>query len=118
MDAIHCSLYRLCSIVAASLVLCKRWKASCLKHCTFCLVRCSVKDGTVGDDHIYAGGVAKDGSVILAGGTTGGYAAESAGSFDFLVIKLNEDGEVLWTWQVRDRFVYAWIMSSATSVSD
>ncbi|CAN0213505.1 unnamed protein product [Ascophyllum nodosum] len=57
------------------------------------------QDGTVGDDHIYAGGVAKDGSVILAGGTTGGYAAESAGSFDFLVIKLDGDGEVLWTWQ-------------------
>ena len=88
------------------LLLCKQWKASCLNRCTVCLVRCTVKNGTVGDDHINAGGMANDGSVILAGMTSGGYAAENAGDFDFVVIKLDDDGKVLWTWQVKDRFAH------------
>ena len=63
-----------------------------------------MKDGTEGDDYFNAGGMASDGSVILAGVTTGGYAAENAGSNDFVVIKLDDGGEVVWKWQVRGRF--------------
>ena len=48
--------------------------------------------------------MASDGSVVLAGSTTGGYAEKNAGSDDFVVIKLDEYGKVLWTWQVRNRF--------------
>ena len=66
------------------------------------LVRC--KNVTVGDDRLSAGGVASDGSVVLAGFTTGAYAAENAGSGDFVVIKLDDRGKVVWTWQVRDSF--------------
>ena len=62
-----------------------------------------MKDGTDGDDHVYAGGVASDGSVVLAGYTTGAYDAENAGLRDFVVIKLDGDGLFLWAWQVRDR---------------
>ena len=59
---------------------------SCLNRCTVCLVPCTIKNGAVGDDFFLAGVVASDGSVVLAGGTSGGYAAENAGSEDFAVI--------------------------------
>ncbi|CAM9572083.1 unnamed protein product [Ascophyllum nodosum] len=57
------------------------------------------QNGTEGDDYFITGGVASDGSVVLAGYTTGAYAAENAGSDDFVVIKLDDYGKVLWTWQ-------------------
>ena len=65
-----------------------------------------MQNGTVGGDRVFAGGVANDGSVILAGDITGGYAAEKARSHGFVVMKLDDDGEVLWTWQVKDRFTH------------
>ena len=66
-----------------------------------------VKDGTEQYDYLSSGGVANDESVILAEGTRGEYAADNAGAFDFVVIKLDDDGEALWTWQVRDCFTRA-----------
>lgn len=43
-----------------------------------------------------------DGSVVLSGHTLGAFADETyAGGADFVAVKLDADGAVLWTWQVR-----------------
>ena len=101
---IHCSFQQLYHIWVTLIIQYKRQKVPCLNHCTVRLVPCTVQSGTEGDDYFITGGVASDGSVVLAGYTTGAYAAENAGSDDFVVIKLDDYGKVLWTWQVRDRF--------------
>lgn len=41
-----------------------------------------------------------DGSVVLVGETDGDYAEDIAGLDDFVVVKLDADGVVDWTWQV------------------
>lgn len=42
-----------------------------------------------------------DGSSILGGHTYGDWSTTNAGWLDFMVVKLDVDGSVLWEWQVR-----------------
>ena len=43
-----------------------------------------------------------DGSIVLAGWTSGNWFGEVAGLQDFAAVALDEDGEELWRWQVKD----------------
>ena len=53
-----------------------------------------MQNGTEGDGYLSAGGVASDGSVVLAGFTTGAYAAENAGSKNRAAKKMRTDFEM------------------------
>lgn len=52
--------------------------------------------------------VAPDGSFFLAGETTGDWASINEGEADFAVAKLDSDGALLWTWQVKERSSSPW----------
>lgn len=45
--------------------------------------------------------MADDGSALFAGTTFGDWVQVSVGSWDFAAMKMDVDGNVLWTWQVR-----------------
>lgn len=60
----------------------------------------SPQNGTRWADAFWAGAVGKDGSVVLAGGSEGGFSGDSKGQRDFVVVKLDADGKELWRWQV------------------
>lgn len=47
--------------------------------------------------------MASNNSVVLAGYTYGGYNSTSLSSLgsDMVAVKLDEDGKVIWRWQVR-----------------
>lgn len=42
-----------------------------------------------------------DGSSVLAGYTEGNWSATNAGSYDFMAVKLDVNGSIVWEWQVR-----------------
>lgn len=44
--------------------------------------------------------VGENGSIILAGFTSGSWIENNAGEEDYLVIKLDSDGNEIWVWQV------------------
>lgn len=48
----------------------------------------------------YASTARADGSIVLAGVTTGDWFGDVAGSADFAAVALDEDGQELWRWQV------------------
>lgn len=56
--------------------------------------------GSVGDDRVEAVAMTEDGSVILAGSTTGVWGKANMGSGDFTAIKLDAGGDLVWAWQV------------------
>ena len=60
-----------------------------------------LQDGTEESDHIYAAAGADDGSVIIAGRTWGSYEDVNAGYRDFVAMKFDDDGNIIWKWQVR-----------------
>lgn len=61
---------------------------------------CLCQGGSSADDRVHAVATTEDGSVILAGSTTGVLGEVSMGSGDFAAIKLDADGYTVWTWQV------------------
>lgn len=42
-----------------------------------------------------------DGSVVLAGSTSGDWQGNNLGKSDFAAVKLDADGNLLWKWQAR-----------------
>lgn len=60
----------------------------------------SHQDGTSEDDILNDVVANSDGSTVLVGSTEGDWNATNAGSRDFAAVKLDEDGTVLWKWQV------------------
>ena len=63
------------------------------------------QDGSATDDTLHAVALTKDGSVILAGSTTGVWGEASIGSDDFAAVKLDAEGNLLWAWQVNRVFL-------------
>lgn len=59
------------------------------------------QDGTTSDDVIYDVAIGIDGSVFLAGDTGGGWSVANAALTDFVVVKLDAEGNELWRRQVR-----------------
>ena len=59
------------------------------------------QNGTSGEDELRSVAIAQDGSIVVAGGTSGSYDRESEGGFDFVALKLDSNGNVQWAWQVR-----------------
>ncbi|CBN75056.1 Transmembrane receptor kinase [Ectocarpus siliculosus] len=58
------------------------------------------QDGTADYDTLHAVvSVDGDGSVVMAGQTSGDFSGISVGSNDFIAIKLDAEGNELWTWQ-------------------
>ncbi|CAM9406721.1 unnamed protein product, partial [Ascophyllum nodosum] len=57
------------------------------------------QDGTDEDDGCKAVAVGEEGSVILAGYTCGNWTTTQVGVCDVLVVKLDLNGTVMWTWQ-------------------
>lgn len=62
-----------------------------------------VQGGSTGEGTAHTMALADDGSVILAGSTAGVWGKEGTGSGDFAAHKLDEDGNLIWTWQVNCR---------------
>ena len=62
-----------------------------------------IKGGTEEDDICRGVAMANDGSVILAGYTEGDLGEVNAGSSDFVAVKLDASGELVWVWQVGSR---------------
>lgn len=56
--------------------------------------------GTTGDDKVNAAAMAEDGSVLMAGWTSGTWGEAEAGFYDFVAVKLDAAGKLLWNWQV------------------
>ena len=58
----------------------------------------------VGFDACTAAARAPDGSVVLAGMTSGGWNGTNGGErWDFAAVKLDATGREVWRWQVRAR---------------
>lgn len=56
--------------------------------------------GSDANDRVNTVALAGDGSVILAGSTTGVWSEDNIGLKDFAASKLDSDGNLVWTWQV------------------
>lgn len=56
--------------------------------------------GTTEDERPHSILVEEDGSVIIAGGSRGDWGGPNAGSGDFAAVKLDENGDEVWRWQV------------------
>ena len=59
------------------------------------------QDGSSASDVAYAVATTADGSVIFSGSTFGLWAETHAGSSDFIASKLDSEGTLMWTWQVK-----------------
>ena len=60
-----------------------------------------LQDGSEEWDYINAAAGADDGSVIIAGNTWDSYEDVNAGYSDFVAVKIDGDGSIIWKWQVR-----------------
>eukprot|EP00904_Undaria_pinnatifida_P009181 jgi/Undpi1/5393/HiC_scaffold_2.g00674.m1 len=58
-----------------------------------------IKDGTPRDDVLNDAAVGPNNTVVLVGTTNGSWDSPNAGGEDMAVIKLDIDGNILWTWQ-------------------
>ncbi|CAN0529637.1 unnamed protein product, partial [Scytosiphon promiscuus] len=59
------------------------------------------QSGTVGFDACTTAAMGEDGSVVLAGITSGVWNSPNAGGYsDFAAVKLDIKGEEIWRWQV------------------
>lgn len=58
------------------------------------------QNGSAGDNSLWAATALADGSVVLAGYTTGSWSGSNQGAADFAVVKLDVDGLEEWRWQV------------------
>ena len=59
------------------------------------------QDGTgLNDTFKAAAASGGDGSVILAGSSSGNWSGVTLGEMDFIAIKLDSDGNEMWRWQV------------------
>lgn len=47
--------------------------------------------------------VDEEGSVIMAGYTSGSFLETGAGEEDYLAVKLDSDGNEIWIWQVQSK---------------
>lgn len=56
--------------------------------------------GTDKEDRLYGAIPGDNGSVVLIGNTRGDWSGENSGGADFAAVKLDENGLVLWRWQV------------------
>ncbi|CAN0306659.1 unnamed protein product [Ascophyllum nodosum] len=57
------------------------------------------QDGTEDDDLLFTVVASEDGSVVMAGQTSGDFGSINAGLDDFTAIKLDANGTMMWTWQ-------------------
>lgn len=61
----------------------------------------SRQDGSTASDNFVASAMGPDGSVVLAGVTTGTWSDSFVGgTFDFAAVKLDSNGDEVWRWQV------------------
>lgn len=58
------------------------------------------QNGTNHRDQVEALATWTDGSIILAGASSGDWSASNLGARDFTACKLDADGNLLWKWQV------------------
>lgn len=59
-----------------------------------------VQGGSKANDRVHTVAFTEDGSVILAGSTTGVWGEANRGLGDFAASKLDSEGNLIWTWQV------------------
>lgn len=62
-----------------------------------------MQDGSADlDDNAYAAATTPDGGFVLAGSTWGSWGTAAYGDEDddFVVAKIDSDGELVWIWQV------------------
>lgn len=78
-----------------------RWRWIRLVSCNNSALLLSPQDGTTGVDILSAvASVDEEGSVVMAGLTSLDFSDPSVGGNDFVAIKLDSGGTILWTWQV------------------
>lgn len=64
--------------------------------------RTKTQDGTSSNDFLMECTLGSDGSIYLAGYTTGNWSDINVGHEDFAAAKLDADGNEIWRWQVRE----------------
>lgn len=70
-------------------------------HATLCArKKINKQGGTAFDDVGFSVKVGDDKSIILAETTAGDYSHQGSGKRDFVAIKLDGDGNPIWSWQV------------------
>eukprot|EP00904_Undaria_pinnatifida_P011787 jgi/Undpi1/7739/HiC_scaffold_23.g10212.m1 len=57
------------------------------------------EEGTAGDDHILGAVGGPNGTFVFAGRTSADWSGSNAGQYDCLVIKVDDQGDILWAWQ-------------------
>lgn len=64
-------------------------------------MHCTLQDGSNGSDFLLDAAAVSDGGVVAAGYTNGTWNGQPGSETDFAAVKLDSDGDVAWTWQVR-----------------
>ena len=60
-----------------------------------------LQDGTENSDYMHGAAMGPDGSFVLAAKTFGDWSITNQGEDDFAIVKLDNNGSLLWKWQVR-----------------
>ena len=68
---------------------------------------CSVatQNGSSGDDHLGGAVAGANGTYVFAGSTRGDWSGANAGGYDWAVFKVDDQGDILWSWQVTYRIL-------------
>lgn len=75
----------------------------CIRSLLSTVLSSSRQGGTEKQDLILNAVMVDNGSVVLAGLTTGNWSGENAGVVDFAAVKLDAEGVEVWRWQVGGR---------------
>lgn len=63
--------------------------------------KCTAQGGTKGDEFLRGAAFGPNSTAVLVGRTNESWGSPNAGGDDMVVVKLDIDGNLLWTWQVR-----------------
>lgn len=78
---------------------------SVYRYCCICDRRywwiLCIQAGTPEDEHLRGGAVGSDGSTVLVGHSKGDWNGTNAGDYDFVALKVDAQGEIIWKWQVK-----------------
>lgn len=59
-----------------------------------------MQKGTAEDEHLHGGVVGSNGTYVFAGHSEGVWNGTNAGGYDFVVFKVDAQGDIIWIWQV------------------
>lgn len=81
---------------------------SCLPRVVVLSSQNSSDDGA---DYLYGASAGMNDTVVLAGFTEGDFSAQNLGGADFAAVKLDADGQQLWSWQASGSIIFPWFLA-------